>query len=384
MNTIPAMEKRPQLPWLQAALLLLWIFAPGGSLPAGIDLRIDDSTRWRIDPLFRAFLLNDQRIQWSGLETTFGAEAAIGSSVQRSFRGGTLTIGSEFYLNQPFDKNILRDAYRMRYAQNFEREIVSISQLFLRVSSGKFSFAMGKCPTVFGKTYAPEFSNACVDQPFIRNEVILRRETGLFFSFSPWILELDLAVVNGCENLDTNSSKPFVARAGLKGKAWALGVSAKTRNGTGSEQQKQYKSHVGIDGMAALGKWRFSAEVIADEYGLHHPFPEDQIFWPRSFYYRDIFFAENTFITGIGGYIDVQVSGKRWLVSLNYGEYHPKKIGNPLHDEINRRFLVKYLSRFRGGWEAFAAVLVENDRPREPVFSGASPYAFILGMQAAL
>ena len=89
-------------------------------------------------------------------------------------------------------------------------------------------------------------------------------------------------------------------------------------------------------------------------------------------------------VTGIGGYIDVQVSGKRWLASLNYGEYHPEKIGDPLHDEINRRFLVKYLSRFRGGWEAFAAVLVENDRPREPVFAGASPYAFILGMQASI
>ena len=99
--------------------------------------------------------------------------------------------------------------------------------LYIKFTSGNFAVGLGKHPTIFGKDLTIGFSNAFFDYPFIRNEAILNFETGLFISYAPGIFTFDIAVVNGSENMDTNSSKGGMARIGLKGKNWDFGISAK-------------------------------------------------------------------------------------------------------------------------------------------------------------
>ena len=51
-------------------------------------IKVNDTTRIGIGALFRAHMLNDQRIQWSGLETTFGVEAEFTATIQKKNKMG--------------------------------------------------------------------------------------------------------------------------------------------------------------------------------------------------------------------------------------------------------------------------------------------------------
>ena len=69
---------------------------PGYSLE---KINISDSTHMQLDLTFRSYAIDDQRIYWSGLEMSFGAEASIRASIERKFRGGNLTVESEFFID---------------------------------------------------------------------------------------------------------------------------------------------------------------------------------------------------------------------------------------------------------------------------------------------
>jgi len=352
----------------------------------GIPIKADDSTDIVIGALFRTYLLNDQRLQWSGQETTFGVESVLTADIKKKFKWGHVKVFSQFFINQPIDRNILADESRQKYLQNFERETLEVKQLYIQVTRGNVTFGLGKHGSRFGSDHTLRLSNSFFDYPFIRNEAILNYETGLFFRYAPGIFTIDIAVVNGSENMDTNSMKAGIVRLGLKGKNWAFGVSAKAHDGIGSEWQKQYKNHAGIDFTVKTGGFRVSSEIIYDEYGFHREYSIDDVFWGRSYYYRDIFYKHKTPITGIGGYIDLQYEppNSRWFLELNYGEYHPKEIGHPYHDDPIRRALVKLKLHLASHLHAFAVGLFENKRPKEPLFKGASDYAFLLGLQYTL
>lgn len=331
--------------------------------------------------LLRSFLLDDQRIQWSGLENSFAAEAVLSLNYRRELNGVTLLAGSQIMISQPFSRNILSDEYRQRYRQNFDIEPFSFKELFIGFQSRSFILRLGKFQSPFGQSEVPSFCNAYSDQPFIRVESIMRWDTGLSLELRPGILRMNLALVNGSEDQDTNSAKSLVARLGLEGKNWALGISGKYFGDRGSETQKLYRDHVGIDMKLLLGALSISAELIHEQYGLHRPLSEEEITWPRSYYYRDINFDTKTPIKGTGGYLNLKWTARGFVLNLNYGEYIPEKIGQPLHDEVNRRLLASLSLSLFDGLEGFVSLLIENDRPREPVFSGASPYMYILGMQ---
>ena len=344
---------------------------PEGPLPGlGIDL------------LVRSAYLNDQRIEWSGQEASFGAEAIMGASLRQIYMDWETTVRGEFYLNQPFDRNRFVTPERVSYMANYEIATYEISQLYLSARRGNFMCSLGKIVTPFGRAYFPIYENSREDAPFIRTESILWRETGLLLQYAPGGSVVSVGLVNGGIDRDTNSSKALIARYGIGADDFAAGMSVKWQDGIGSEHQKIRRNHVGVDVMYRTGRFQFSSEVIYDVYGFRKsgtnlqgdPFTGDDITWGRSNYYREQLLASGDSLTGFGYYVNLNMDFEKWLIMLNYGEYYPQRIGVELHDMINRRGIAKMIYRFTPLLESYTMILRENDyavaqegRPRRGV-----------------
>jgi hypothetical protein len=339
-----------------------------------------DQPELKINSQFRAFYLNDQRLQWSGMEATFGTEGDIMFQVKKAFTSNSLSVVSHLFLNQRFGENQLRDEVRDRYLQNFAFDTLTLARLYLEFNLNKVKISLGKRYTVFGKNNSLVLSNRYIFQPFIRNEAVLRFETGLFARFTAGMFDLNLAVVNGETDMDTNSSKAGILRIGLEGRNWGIGISGKIQDGIGSEQQKYFNNHLGFDFRIQLGRLLLSGEAIYDEYGFRKPFLEDDVFWQRSLYYRQIFYKLRTPITGYGGYLDLIYQIGNFTLNLNYGEYYPKEIGHPYHDDPIKRAIAKGVWQLKDSFEAFMGLLWESERTTEPLFKGASDFALIFGV----
>jgi len=349
---------------------------------AGHEFEIDPQTRLKLDVAFRGYFIDDQRIQWSGQEVTFGAEGAFSVSADRELGKGRVGANGLFFLNQQWGKNVLRDGLREHYAANFEVDTFEMSVLEVHYQRGPITAAIGKKETPFGRTYFPHsLNNLRLDAPFIRSEAILWRETGLFFTYQKKWLTVDVACTNGEENKDTNSSAAPVARIGFNGSNWAFGISGKKHDGFGSEKQKTFKNYYGIDFMVRIGKVQVSGEAISDEYGLKHDYNPDDIFWPRSLYHRDIFYKEEEPITGRGGYVNVSYTDLRWAVNFNYGEYRPEEIGIPYHDEPIRRAIISVSMDPVSDLRVTVIGIFENDRPQLSWMEGAKGKAGLFVVQ---
>ena len=329
----------------------------------------------------RSYFLNDQRIQWSGAEATFGSEAILSGKISRKIRKSEIFALGEFRINQSFDGNILIDDYRKQYVQNFKTDRFQIAQLYVGFKTGNLKISLGKKNSMFGKDNLIHLTNGEIFQPFIRTESILWWETGLFIGYRSGIFCLDLSIVNGGPDKDTNSSKAAVVRGGIELKNISFGISAKMQDGIGSEWQKQYKNHLGFDLTLRSSNISIYSEGIYGEYGFRKEFDSSDIFWGKSFYYRDQFYKEETPITGIGGYIGVRYKNDKLLLDLNYGEFHPEEIGDPYHDTPVKRGIAKFVYNPGKGFSIYTGILVENDRLRESVFSGAKGYAYIAGLK---
>ncbi len=331
-----------------------------------------------------SYFSNDQRIQWSGAEATFGAEAKFRGNLTKAIGNSEVFAAGEFRLNQSFDNNILIDEYREKYIQNFKPDNFQIAQIFIGFRSKNFEVSLGKKNSDFGNDNLIHLTNGEIFQPFIRTESILWWETGLSLKYRTGIIRLALSIVNGGPEKDTNSSKAAIARAGIELNNFSVGISAKMQDGIGSEWQKQYKNHIGADLSFKSGKFTISAEGIYDEYGFRKEFDSDDIFWERSLYYRDQFYKPETPITGIGGYIDILYKNKKIIFNINYGEFHPEEISDPYHDTPVKRGIVKFIYKFSKEFNFFVGALIENERIRESVFSGAKGYAYIAGLHFTL
>jgi hypothetical protein len=333
----------------------------------------------------RGYYENDQRIEFTGQEATFGAEGVLAGSLAAEYGHWTTQITGELFLNQPFDRNIFVDSpIRQSFRGNFEIEPLEISQLYISARCGNVLFALGKMVTPFGRTYFPLYKNDRRDAPFIRTESILWRETGLLMHYEPGPLVATVALVNGSLERDTNSSKGVIARLGLGGEFHALGASVKVQDGIGSETQKYYNRHVGIDAMLCRGPWVLSGEAIYDQYGFRRPFDPLDITWGRSFYNRDQFFAPRTPITGFGYYADLGFQGDWWTAHLNYGEFYPRQIGDAIHDRVTRRGLLKVIRHFTSHLDAYGMVLLENDIPLNQAGRRSEGLSLLGGLQFAL
>ena len=317
----------------------------------------------RVGCLARGYYLNDQRIEWSGVEETFGAEAVIAPVIRHCIGNWETTLEAELYLNQPFDRNLLATRPELvSYRGNWEVDTLEISQLLVSARCGDLYVAIGKMVSPFGRTYFPLFTNARLDAPFIRTESILWRETGVLVRYQPGWLDFEVAVVNGGEDRDANSSKGVVSRLGVRTEVFCAGVSVKCHDGIGSEEQKQFKNHVGLDCMLRCGRLVLSGEVIYDEYGFRRPgFDPLDITWGRSIYYRDLHYRRDVPITGIGYYVNLGYEGDRWSAWLDYGEFYPQQLGHPQHDVVKRRGIVKAACRLCPHLQVYGAVMIENE-----------------------
>lgn len=313
--------------------------------------------------LARGYYVNDQRIEWSGQEATFGAEGAVAGVAGHLFGDWQAEVRGELYLNQPFDRNMLADTPERRsYLSNFEVDVLEISQLTVSAQRGDWLLSVGKMVTPFGRTYFPLYQNNRQDAPFIRSESILWRETGFLCQYQPGPWVLAAALTNGGDDRDANSSKALVSRIGIDTDWFATGASIKWQDGIGSEQQKLYNSHIGADMMWRSGPFTLSGEVIYDEYGFHRPdLDPNDITWRRGIYYREQNRAFKQPIHGVGYYLDLQIDRPTWTCMLNYGEFYPLAIGDPLHDVTTRRGIVKLIYYFTPHCSCYSMVLLENN-----------------------
>lgn len=237
-----------------------------------LNFQFNEQTVLQVDGLVRGFYLNDQRIMWSGVETTFGAEGILRPLIQSEQGNWKVSAEGEFFLNPRFGRSILRDNERDLYRNNFDVDVVELFQLYCQAQRGDFRIRVGKTRTPFGSFQSSMFTNRLIDAPFIRSEVIAWTEVGAFVNWKPGLFTFDVGIINGERELDTNSDKGVVSRVGLDGDTWGIGVSVKAHDGISSEFQKRYNNHVGLDAHVQLGKFRIYGEAIYDEYGFHRDF----------------------------------------------------------------------------------------------------------------
>jgi hypothetical protein len=310
-------------------------------VPIGFDTVTERGRRLQLGGLARVYYLNDQRYEFTGNEATFGVEAQFYGHVCEPIACGTVNLVGELYLQEPFDRNILVDnAVRQSFAHNFDIEPLEISQLTIGWTAGDWTMTWGRFVTPFGRYHFPIFSNSRTDTAFIRSEAVHFRENGLLLEWSPGMHRLAAALTNGSKGLDTNSSKAVVARYGIESEPFVGGISVKWQDGVGSESQKEYVNHVGLDWLLRNRCWGITGEVIYDEYGLRRPgFDLDDITWGRSLYNRQLNAGFEIPIRGVGYYAGlIRYDGRRtWTAS--YGQFFPESIGDPVQDQTVDRIM---------------------------------------------
>ncbi len=327
--------------------------------------RYCDGERW-VEYGFaaRGFYLNDQRIEFTGNEVTFGAAGVLRAAAGLRRGNGIGLVYTELLLNQRFDQNILTDfALRESFANNFEIETLELSQLTVACQHENWTVEIGRFVSPFGRYYGLSAQNQFMDVPFIRSEAILFRETGAQLRWDPGPLRCAVALTNGGPWKDTNSSKALVARVGLDLPRTSFGGSVKWHDGIGSEIQKEYKSHVGVDFMLRINeRLMFSSEVIYDEYGLRRPgIALDDIDWGRSIYNRQLNKGILQPLTGWGYYANLIGNCPRfdWMISI--GQFLPSDtLGDPIHDQITTRGLGQIYWHLNDVLDLYASGLIEN------------------------
>ena len=136
-------------------------------LPRRIAITAADGTTWDLGLLARGYYINDQRIQWSGMEATFATEGVLATSIKHTYGFWETSIEGQFYLNEVNGGNILENtAERLSYAADFEIPPFEIDQLYVRCRNGDLSLLVGKFPTPFGRTYFPDRYQLPPRRPF--------------------------------------------------------------------------------------------------------------------------------------------------------------------------------------------------------------------------
>ncbi len=334
-------------------------------VPIGYQFSTSDGREVCLGAIARASYLHDQRYEFTGTESSFGVESQLFGAVCEPIAFGSVRFTGEFYLTQPFDRNLLVDyAERESFAHNFDVEPLEISQLTIDWSYGDWRTTWGRFVTPFGRYHLPLFSNNRDDSHFLRSEAILFRETGLLVEWQPEIWQLALAMTNGSDGRDTNSSKAVVSRCGVELENFVGGVSVKWQDGTGSEGQKEFNRHAGFDVLLRNGPWAVASEFIYDQYGLRRPgFDLNEITWGRSLYNRQLNIGRNEPITGVGYHTSLiyHDCGRTW--TLGYGQFFPQQIGDSIHDISTRRLMGQLQLNWSSHVSSFATTYWENSVP---------------------
>jgi hypothetical protein len=356
--------------------------------PPAVDLltfQLPDSSFLQIEGVMRGFYRDDQRIFWSGVEQTFGAEGVLRPLLMSLQGDWAISAEGEFFLNEPYGKSILSDPTRDLYRANFNIQPFQVFQLYGQLQRGDFLIRIGRSRTPFGSYDSPMFSNAMIDAPFLRTEVIGFANTGLFLRYQPKGWSIDAAIVNDQADLATNSSKGLVARVGIDQPAWTIGASAMVRDGISSDQQKQFNNVFGCDGSVRWGRFTAYGEAAYDQHGFVHDFAllgNPLGLGVRDLYGRDVFKGDNQPISGFGFYTGLRFRDDRWMIDGCYGYYWPEQIGIPFHDAPISQGVIKAAFAITPHFQIFSFGIVENYRPKEnSTIQKYGPYAIQNGLQ---
>ncbi len=180
--------------------------------------RLLDHLEW--DGVVRGFYRNDQRIRWSGMEETFGAEADLTPRLR--YRAGEFefVVDTEFWINQPYERNPLEIRRSGSPTPPISSSIqFAVGKLALVTNYCDWTFKIGKFETPFGRAYYPIYTNPYLStdnsgwtSPSFARRSSRSRETGILAHYKSGYFVGDIALTNGGGNLDTNSSKAFVGR----------------------------------------------------------------------------------------------------------------------------------------------------------------------------
>ena len=332
----------------------------------------------------RSYFMNDQRIEFTGLEATFGVEASLRGELGRTYGDTLAIVYGEVFLNQRFDQNILLDSpARRSFANNFDIEPFEISQLAVVAARNDLEFEMGRFVSPFGRYYGISWQNDFADTPFLRSEIVHFRETGAQLRWNPDIWRTTIAITNGGFQKDTNSSKALIARLGVDLPRWSVGASIKTHDGMGSEGQKEFNNYMGVDWMFRLTETvMLCGEAIHDEHGLRRPgTPLDDITWGRSLYNRQLNNGLNQPIRGTGYYVSLLGQQPRFDWSLSYGDYRPESIGDLVHDTPIRRGIGQIAWHLTPCADFISSVSIENNIEERQHQSRNRGLAYLAGLQ---
>lgn len=362
-----------------------WWFTPGdigGYQPAPHVWDYADS-QLRLWGVGRGLFYTDGRYEFTGQETSLAAEGQLLADWTRQADGWWAGLTGEGYLTQPFDRNILvDDPLRASYAHNFEIETLQLSQLFVSLGGDRWTVDVGKFITPFGRYYGPIYTNLLTDLPFLRSEAIRQRETGAQLRYHAGVWRHSAAITNGSSDRDTNSSKALVARAGWDTGTWAGGLSVKRQDGIGSEGQKEYNNHAGVDLSWTRGQFRLAGEVLLDEYGTRRPGLDlNDITWGRSLYNRQLNEGLYDPITGTGWYLNATWTRARGTSVVGFGQYFPEFIGDPVHDQNNWRLLLKNSWQLGARTELFASGFIEPSLENFAIAHTRYGYLWLAGLQ---
>src|SRR5579864_5686821 len=161
----PAVPDQPSVPAEQPTPSLDATATPNNRPPElkVIAFPIDESTFFQIEGVMRGYFRDDQRILWSGLEQTFGAEGILRPLLMSVQGQWAISAEGEFYLNEPYGSSILSDSTRNLYKANFDVQTFEIFQLYAQLQRGDFLIRLGRSRTPFGQYDSPMFSNALID-----------------------------------------------------------------------------------------------------------------------------------------------------------------------------------------------------------------------------
>jgi hypothetical protein len=337
-----------------------------------------------LEGLVRGYYRNDQRIAWSGVEETLGAESVLRPLVTLPEGAWTLRARGEFFLNMPNGTSLLHDPVRDRFQGDFSIPTFQIFQLAVEAERGDWLIRVGRIATPLSQLQTPILSNRLFDAPFLRTEIIGFAETGLFVRWHPDCWSFDVGISNGEPDLDTNSSKALVARVGIDRPRWSAGIWIKAQDGIGSEELKRFNSFAGFDASVRFGYWTVYAEGLVDQHGLYRDL--DAInplgLSDRSLYGRDVNRAFWTPIWGGGFDVGATFRRDRLLIDWNYGVYFPQQIGVPFHDAPVNRGLVKCAWNLTERAQLFWVAIWENSRPQPfLLMNNSSPRALLVGAQ---
>ncbi|MCL5808218.1 MAG: hypothetical protein M1418_06685, partial [Deltaproteobacteria bacterium] len=95
---------------ISSLVLVFVMMCLSGIAEAKVSYQFEDTehlTYFEISGAVRGYYLSDQRVQWSGMEAVFGAEAVLAPQITREYPWGVTGIRSEFLIHQPFGKRNL-------------------------------------------------------------------------------------------------------------------------------------------------------------------------------------------------------------------------------------------------------------------------------------